>query len=102
MASPPGLTFDLSLMAVQAAIDGLGVALGRTPFVEADIAAGRLVVPFDVKLPAEAGFYVVAPEETADTPKIAVFRDWLTASVAGAAQTARQADSTAILRLRSL
>jgi LysR family transcriptional regulator, glycine cleavage system transcriptional activator len=102
MASPPGLTFDLSLMAVQAAIDGLGVALGRTPFVEADIAAGRLVVPFDVKLPAEAGFYVVAPEETADTPKIAVFRDWLTASVAGATQTARQADSTAILRLRSL
>ena len=77
LATRPGLTFDLSLMAVQAAIDGLGVALGRTPFVEADIAAGRLVVPFDVKLPAEAGYYVVAPEETAETPKIAVFRDWL-------------------------
>jgi LysR family transcriptional regulator, glycine cleavage system transcriptional activator len=77
LATRPGLTFDLSLMAVQAAIDGLGVALGRTPFVEADIAAGRLVVPFDVKLPAEAGYYVVAPEETAETPKIALFRDWL-------------------------
>src|SRR6185437_4437239 len=77
LATRPGLTFDLSLMAIQAAIDGLGVALGRTPFVEADIAAGRLVVPFDVKLPAEAGYYVVAPEETAETPKIAVFRDWL-------------------------
>lgn len=84
LAARPGLTFDLSLMALQAAIDGLGVALGRTPFVEADIAAGRLVVPFDVKLPAEAGFYVVAPEETADMPKIAVFRDWLTRSVAPA------------------
>jgi LysR family glycine cleavage system transcriptional activator len=90
-SSQPGLTFDLSLMALQAAIDGLGVALGRTPFVEADIAAGRLVVPFDVKLPAEAGFYVVALEETADLPKIAVFRDWLTASVAPAAQRERQA-----------
>ncbi|HWI27167.1 MAG TPA: transcriptional regulator GcvA [Stellaceae bacterium] len=77
LATRPGLTFDLSLMAIQAAIDGLGVALGRTPFVEADIAAGRLVVPFDVKLPAEAGYYVVAPEEAAETPKIAVFRDWL-------------------------
>lgn len=77
LAARPGLTFDLSLMALQAAIDGLGVALGRSAFVEADIAAGRLVVPFDVKLPAEAGFYVVAPEETADTPKIALFRDWL-------------------------
>ena len=77
LAARPGLTFDLSLMALQAAIDGLGVALGRTPYVEADIAAGRLVVPFDVKLPAEAGFYVVAPQETADTPKIALFRDWV-------------------------
>ena len=82
LASRPGLTFDLSLMALQAAIDGLGVALGRTPFVEADIAAGRLVVPFDIKLPAEAGFYVVAPQETAETPKIALFRDWLIATVA--------------------
>jgi len=87
LASRPGLNFDLSLMALQAAIDGLGVALGRTPFVEADIAAGRLVVPFDVKLPAEAGFYVVAPQETAETPKIALFRDWLIATVAKPAVT---------------
>jgi LysR family transcriptional regulator, glycine cleavage system transcriptional activator len=51
-----------------------------------------LVVPFDVKLPAEAGFYVVAPEETADTPKIVVFRDWLIASVAPAVHRERQAN----------
>jgi len=82
LASRRGLTFDQSFMAYQAAIEGLGVALGRTRFVEGDIAAGRLVVPFDIVLPARAGFYVVAPEETADTPKIARFRDWLIASVA--------------------
>ena len=76
-----GLSFDQSFMAIQAAIDGLGVALGRTPLVEADIAAGRLVVPFDVVLPDEAGFYIVAPEETADAPKIALVRNWLIASV---------------------
>lgn len=81
IAARRGLSFDQSFMAVQAAVDGLGVALGRTRFVEADIAAGRLVVPFDVVLPADAGFYIVAPEETADTPKIALFRDWLLASV---------------------
>jgi LysR family glycine cleavage system transcriptional activator len=82
LATRRGLSFDQSFMAIQAAIDGLGVALGRTRYVEADIAAGRLVVPFDVVLPAAAGFYVVAPEETADTPKIALFRDWLVKSVA--------------------
>jgi LysR family transcriptional regulator, glycine cleavage system transcriptional activator len=73
---------DQSFMATQAAMEGLGVALGRTPYVETDIAAGRLVVPFDVVLPADAGFYIVAPDDTFDTPKIALFRDWLIGSVA--------------------
>jgi LysR family glycine cleavage system transcriptional activator len=81
LAQRRGLTFDQSFMCIQAAIEGLGVALGRSAFVEADIAQGRLVVPFDVVLPAEAGFYIVAPEETADDPKIALFRDWLIKSV---------------------
>jgi LysR family glycine cleavage system transcriptional activator len=81
LAKRRGLSFDQTFMAIQAAMDGRGVALGRTPFVEDDIAAGRLVVPFDVVLPADAGFYVVAPQETADTPKIALFREWLLASV---------------------
>ena len=58
----PGVTFDLSFMTVQAAIDGIGVAIGRTSYVEADIAKGRLVVPFKITLPADAGFYLVSPE----------------------------------------
>jgi LysR family glycine cleavage system transcriptional activator len=77
----PGLTFDLILMTVQAALDGIGVAMGRTSYVEADIAKGRLVVPFKITLPANAGFYLVCPEATADTPKLAAFRQWLIASV---------------------
>jgi LysR family transcriptional regulator, glycine cleavage system transcriptional activator len=85
IAARRGLTFDQSFMAGQAAVEGLGVALGRARLVEADIAAGRLVVPFDVVLPADAGYYIVAPEATADTPKIALFRDWLIGSVASGA-----------------
>jgi LysR family transcriptional regulator, glycine cleavage system transcriptional activator len=77
-----GLNFDQSFMALQAAMEGLGVALGRTRLVERDIAAGRLIVPFDVVLPSDAGFYIVAPEGTADAPKIRLFRDWLVRSVA--------------------
>jgi LysR family glycine cleavage system transcriptional activator len=82
LAARRGLSFDQSFMAIQAAVEGLGIALGRTRFVEADIAAGRLVVPFDVVLPADAGFYIVAPEATADAPRIALFRNWLISSVA--------------------
>ena len=76
-----GLSFDQAFMALQAAMEGLGVALGRSRLVDDDIAAGRLVRPFDVVLPTDAGYYIVAPEETADLPKIALFRDWLIQSV---------------------
>jgi LysR family transcriptional regulator, glycine cleavage system transcriptional activator len=81
ISKQPGLTFDLILMTVQAAIDGYGVAIGRTTYVEGDIAKGRLVVPFEITLPADAGFYLVSPETTADKPKLAAFRQWLVASV---------------------
>ncbi|MDP1866367.1 MAG: LysR substrate-binding domain-containing protein, partial [Bradyrhizobium sp.] len=77
----PGVTFDLVFMTVQAAIDGMGVAMGRTSYVEDDIAKGRLVVPFNIALPADAGFYLVSPEARADAPKLSAFRHWLIASV---------------------
>jgi LysR family transcriptional regulator, glycine cleavage system transcriptional activator len=80
LSTHPGVTFDLIFMTVQAAIDGIGVAMGRTSYVEADIAKGRLVVPFKITLPADAGFYLVYPEATADAPKLAAFRQWLLAS----------------------
>jgi LysR family glycine cleavage system transcriptional activator len=83
IAKGPGLTFDLIFMTVQAAIDGIGVAIGRTSYVEADIAKGRLVVPFKITLPADAGFYLVSPEARADSPKLEAFRQWLLASVQG-------------------
>ena len=82
IAERRGLTFDLIMVALQAAIDGVGVALAGTSFVEVDIAAGRLVAPFDMALPhKEGGFYVVAPEETADQPAITLFRAWLLGSL---------------------
>ncbi|MEO6841494.1 MAG: transcriptional regulator GcvA [Bradyrhizobium sp.] len=80
ISKQPGLTFDLILVTVQAAIDGIGVAMGRTSYVEADIAKGRLVVPFKITLPADAGFYLVSPQGRADSPKLAAFRQWLGAS----------------------
>jgi LysR family transcriptional regulator, glycine cleavage system transcriptional activator len=76
----PGLTFDMTFMTVQAAIDGMGVAMGRTTYVQDDIAKGRLVVPFRIALPADAGFYLVAPDGRHEAPKLAAFRDWLIAA----------------------
>lgn len=77
-----GPKFDLALNAIQAAIDGGGVALAHAAFVESDLAAGRLVVPFECRLPSEAAYYVVSPRAAAEQPKIARFRQWLMAEVA--------------------
>src|SRR3954471_23166843 len=82
ISKQPGLTFDLIFMTVQAAIDGIGVAIGRTTYVEGDIAKGRLVVPFKITLPADAGFYLVYPEASADKPKLKAFRQWIVAASA--------------------
>jgi LysR family glycine cleavage system transcriptional activator len=82
IAKQPSLSFDMIFMTLQAAIDGLGVAITRTTYVEGDLAKGRLVVPFQIRLPADAGFYLVAPEAAAETPKLAAFRQWLLASIA--------------------
>jgi LysR family transcriptional regulator, glycine cleavage system transcriptional activator len=80
IARQPGITFDMIFMTIQAAIDGIGVAMGRTSYVQDDIAKGRLVVPFKIALPADAGFYLVAPEGRREAPKLTAFRDWMIAA----------------------
>jgi LysR family glycine cleavage system transcriptional activator len=73
------LTFDESATAMQAAIDGLGVGLGRHAFTDRDLAAGRLVDPFGMPLPQETAFYVVSPLATQEQPKVEAFRGWILA-----------------------
>ena len=83
MLGQRGVSFDMIFMTVQAAIDGSGIAMGRTSYVRDDVAKGRLVVPFDIALPADAGFYLVSPEGGIERPKLRAFREWLAASTRG-------------------
>jgi LysR family glycine cleavage system transcriptional activator len=73
----PRLTFDLAMMAVQTAIDGQGVCIGRSTYVDDDLRAGRLVAPFDLRLKSDSGFYFVTPHENANSKKVVAFRQWL-------------------------
>lgn len=77
-----GPAFQRSNLVIQAAVAGLGVALGRSALVADELASGRLVRPFDISLPAEFAYYVVCPEGGADRPKVKAFRDWLLSEVA--------------------
>jgi len=69
--------------ALQAAVDGAGFALGWRFLARDDVAAGRLVAPFELSLPLGSAFYLVLPEAYAGRPKLAKFRDWLLYEVAG-------------------
>ncbi|WJR78581.1 transcriptional regulator GcvA [Bradyrhizobium sp. NP1] len=73
------LTFDHFYLTIQAAIDGLGVAMGPTALVADDVAAGRLVAPFPkVSLPARTYFAYLPETHRPDSPSVA-FCDWLEA-----------------------
>jgi LysR family glycine cleavage system transcriptional activator len=75
-----GPGFDDSGLLIQAAIEGLGVALGRSALVKGDLQAGRLARPFLPSLNAESAFYLVYPPGMENAPKIKAFRDWLIAT----------------------
>jgi LysR family glycine cleavage system transcriptional activator len=72
-----GPRFESSDHAVQAAIQGEGVVLGRSALVADDLRAGRLVGPFSMSLPADLAYYVAYPTQTSQRPKVRAFRDWL-------------------------
>jgi len=77
-----GPIFNQASMAVDAAVDGQGVALARTGLATHDLINRRLVRPFDLALPVTYAYWIVCPKATAKLPKITVFRDWLVAEAA--------------------
>ena len=72
-----GTVIDDTNVLIQAAIDGQGVALGSTTFVEDLLESGRLVKPFDINLVNEFAYYVVYPESHIKNPAVRAFKDWL-------------------------
>ncbi|HEY3146544.1 MAG TPA: transcriptional regulator GcvA [Dongiaceae bacterium] len=74
-----GIHFDQGVMAIQAAIDGQGVALGDSSLIATDLAAKRLVRPFDLSLaaPPRFAYWVVVPPRAAERPLVKEFRDWM-------------------------
>ena len=77
-----GPTFLSSDHAIQAAVRGEGVVLGRSALVADELASGRLVRPFALSLPASFAYYVVCPPRALRRPSVKALRDWLLAESA--------------------
>jgi LysR family glycine cleavage system transcriptional activator/LysR family transcriptional regulator of beta-lactamase len=72
-----GLSFGSYAMTLQAAIDGVGVALAPRLYILDDIAAGRLATPFGPAVPMVLSWYLVYRASRREDAGFGPFRDWL-------------------------
>jgi LysR family transcriptional regulator, glycine cleavage system transcriptional activator len=72
-----GLHVNASMFAIQAAMEGKGVALGRSVLVADDIATGRLVRPFVQAVPLRSGYFIVHRRRLPADSNVLLFRRWL-------------------------
>ncbi|MCP2091718.1 UNVERIFIED_ORG: LysR family glycine cleavage system transcriptional activator [Paraburkholderia sediminicola] len=63
--------------ALQAALDGLGVAMGPSSLIEADVATGRLVIPFGNRIKRCENYYIILRQDRQHDPVVKTFCDWL-------------------------
>jgi LysR family glycine cleavage system transcriptional activator len=72
-----GPTFTDESLALQAAIEGVGVALGRSPLIDHDVMEGRLISPFKMQIIEDEGYYLVCLDGNADREDISAVRRWI-------------------------
>jgi LysR family transcriptional regulator, glycine cleavage system transcriptional activator len=72
-----GIFFESSSLALQAAIEGMGIAIAQPPLVSEDLQAGRLVTPFDRIVTEDDAFYILYAEGAMRNKMLQRFRDWL-------------------------
>ncbi|GAA5173227.1 transcriptional regulator GcvA [Niveibacterium umoris] len=77
-----GLVFNDSSLALQAAIDGRGIAVTRRSIASGELAAGRLVKVFPLEVPTELSYWYVTADGVRETPLMQRFRAWIMAEVA--------------------
>lgn len=80
-----GPRYELYFMSLQAAAQGLGVALVPEYDLGDDLETGRLVVPVPHACPSDRAYWLATPERKTDHPALERFRHWLLAEVAAAA-----------------
>lgn len=79
-----GLHFNRSALAIDAALNGLGVVLEGRTAVQDELNKGNLIIPFEGPLLPDQndGYYLTYRTGRGDVPKVAVFREWVLNEVA--------------------
>ena len=77
-----GSHFSQPVLALEAAVDALGVVATFPVLAAAELAAGRLIMPFEMQVALQSAYYLVCPETATRRPAVTAFRDWLLAEAA--------------------
>ncbi len=78
-----GPRHELFSMSIEAAVQGLGVALVPAMFVAEELASGRLVQPLPLAFDSDRGYYLAVPEGPAP-PAVQALAAWLEREAAAA------------------
>lgn len=73
-------------MAAAAAVNGHGILLGYSGYIDAEVAAGLLVYPFELSVSTGKGYHLVYQKERLADPRVRAFRDWVMSEAAAAAE----------------
>ncbi|WP_170789688.1 transcriptional regulator GcvA [Ruegeria lacuscaerulensis] len=76
-----GAHFSNADHAIDAAVAGVGVVLGRRAMIIKDLAEGRLVAPFKVAIETMGRFRFLCLKGAESRPQIAAFRDWFMSEI---------------------
>ncbi|WP_226621951.1 LysR family transcriptional regulator [Alloyangia pacifica] len=84
VARPPAsegaaLSFALSSSAIDAAVAGRGFVLGQLAMIGEELASGRLVVPFGLRMPLSVPYGLAWDRASLEKPMGRALRDWLVA-----------------------
>ncbi|HVI33909.1 transcriptional regulator GcvA [Phenylobacterium sp.] len=76
-----GPRFDTVQLALTAAVEGMGVAIGRRPLVDDYLESGLLVAPFSIEVTSRIAYWLVYPPGAARMDRLQAFRAWLRAEL---------------------
>jgi LysR family glycine cleavage system transcriptional activator len=80
-----GPHFSHTVLAIEAAVEGLGVVATVPMLAAPELDSGRLVMPFELQVPLESSYLLLSTEAATDRPAVIAFREWLLAEAARAA-----------------
>ncbi len=78
-----GNVYETRNYALQAAIEGLGVAITDPRLIDNELKTRRLIRPFSEFTSVDGGYYFVCPKHRTDEPNIEMFRNWLIDEIGG-------------------